>query len=765
MAYIKPSVRVFQDFATLSPAIITPDLDALIVGPAYQFLSYPDNKILADTGLNYTGVAIPDIEYPSLFLGAIVKSDETQVFLDVATLKMHESQDTNELTVTGAKPEEVTSSLTNFSTLKLRGVLPGDTILLKKDSVVGAKSSLTNQGVEYEAKAKGTIGDTIDVTIVLDLGTAQAAATFATTGPTSVEITLANDTVVSLTDPDSLESDFAAAVAALDAGALLVNGLITISSLGAGPVLAALATTPLAGGVNQVDGDVFQTIVQQVKTTLLPKDTIVLQDSAPVSHQVSGLDFEIHINTNDLELAPADFVATVDDVTLGTAITANVTGVESPVATPFDMDVLAGKVYITYRALRQDLSAEITDLYDVNDIEGVLGTIDPKNPLAYAALKAKQNSTTRIRVIGVSSDDPTGFQGALDVASTVDTVYALVPLTQDPVIHAAFSTHCQQFSTPDEGKWRICFINQALATEKTLTDLATPPEATVIDDGSTFNIRVEDADGEFISDGIIPTDVFIIGGDEFLVESVINNNLLFLKAGTGPVAPIAAPAPYEIRRDLSKTQQAEAIAAKANGFASRRTYYVWPDLVGDGGVFVKGYHLAAAIAGMVAGFPPHKGFTNVGIVGFDDVGRSNRYFNEAQLNLMATEGVYLVVQDAPGSIPFSRHQLSTDADIVEFRELSITKNVDFISYFFKRRLATFIGVWNITDQTLLAINQFTQGLIDFLVSQSVEKIGAPLLSGSISSLTRNATLKDHVDMFIDIEVPYPLNNLNVHLVI
>jgi len=127
--------------------------------------------------------------------------------------------------------------------------------------------------------------------------------------------------------------------------------------------------------------------------------------------------------------------------------------------------------------------------------------------------------------------------------------------------------------------------------------------------------------------------------------------------------------------------------------------------------------------------------------------------------------VYLVVQDAPGSIPFSRHQLSTDADIVEFRELSITKNVDFISYFFKRRLTTFIGVWNITDQTLLAINQFTQGLIDFLVSQSVEKIGAPLLSGSISSLTRNATLKDHVDMFIDIEVPYPLNNLNVHLVI
>lgn len=378
MPYIKPSVRVYQDFQTFSPAIITPDLDVLLMGPCYQFQTYEEDKILSDAGLDYVGAPIASMDYPSQFIGSEIVTSETEVYLDDATLIMHSSADENGLEVTAAKPEMVTGVGLNFSTVKGRGVLPGDKIILKKDATLGVASSLTDQTVTYASKVKGTVGDSITVELV-DPASASSPLAVTVVG-TDISVSLETD------GGSAILTDIDALVAAIE-GDTDAAALITVTGSGA-TLLTALAQTNLSGGVNQVDGDEFETLVMKSVTTLTSKDSLILQDSAPASFQVSGLDYEIHITAQDLKLASSDFLSEVDGLTLNAGITVDVEGVETTPGVPYSMDIVTGKIYVAYRALRKDLSAEITDLYDTNSISGVLGTIDPRNPLAYAALKA-----------------------------------------------------------------------------------------------------------------------------------------------------------------------------------------------------------------------------------------------------------------------------------------------------------------------------------------------------------------------------------------
>ena len=169
---------------------------------------------------------------------------------------------------------------------------------------------------------------------------------------------------------------------------------------------------------------------------------------------------------------------------------------------------------------------------------------------------------------------------------------------------------------------------------------------------------------------------------------------------------------------------------------------------------------------MVAGAPPHQGFTNLGIAGIKKLYNSNKYFNKTQLNKMAEKGVYIVVQDVLGSLPYTRHQVSTDTTTLELQELSIGKTVDFISYFFKRRLKRILGVYNITPSTLALVTTISNAILVYLKENSLPKIGAVLLQGSeVVSVKQDDTFKDQINAVLDIDVPFPVNKIRVDLLI
>ena len=436
--------------------------------------------------------------------------------------------------------------------------------------------------------------------------------------------------------------------------------------------------------------------------------------------------------------------------------------------------VVSGDVYIGYKALRTDLANRILTINDVLDLEGQLGTIDDENPLALGCQIALANTTGRIRAIAISSNDMIGYQAALEAAEG-ERLYYMVPLTQDQSIHAIFKAHADQFSTPENASWRVALVNSAIPLQQYIGQY-TP--TFVNSNGGNNNVSVvagkyvlTSSNSTFIADGVAAGDIVYftaatpsgqVGAHQVL--EVVSNQQLVLQTTT-----TSTGVSFYISRTMSKSQSAAAVAAVSSTHNDKRVIHVQPDIVGVSvnGVtkYLPGYYLCCGLAGMGAGFPVQQGFTNIGVAGITDLKHSNFYFSKQDLNTMAEAGTFLFVQESQGGIPYCRHELTTDMSVLEYRELLVVKNWDFLSYFYYDKLKMFIGSWNITPDTMNTIRQTITAASELVKAKKLPKIGSPLLGYKINKLEQNAYNKDNLDVELQISVVYPLNYLNLHLVI
>jgi hypothetical protein len=214
---------------------------------------------------------------------------------------------------------------------------------------------------------------------------------------------------------------------------------------------------------------------------------------------------------------------------------------------------------------------------------------------------------------------------------------------------------------------------------------------------------------------------------------------------------------------------ANGVAATSAQFNSNRVIHVQPDVVGvmvNGVVkYLPGYYLCSALAGLVAGMPVQQGFTNIGVAGIVDLKHSNFYFSKADMNTMAGAGTLLFAQETQGGTPYVRHELTTDMSVLEYRELLVVKNWDFLAYFYYDKTKPFIGTYNITDSTLNIIRQTIVASSELLKAKKLPKIGAPLLGYQILALLQDPVNKDHITCQVKISVVYPNNYLDLYLVI
>jgi hypothetical protein len=279
--------------------------------------------------------------------------------------------------------------------------------------------------------------------------------------------------------------------------------------------------------------------------------------------------------------------------------------------------------------------------------------------------------------------------------------------------------------------------------------------------------------GYFITNNVRPGDIvrynFSTDGfgetqyEEYVVDRVLSENSLLLYTG-GDVA-VTQPQQVEIWHNRNRNEIADHVAEQAGSLSNRRVCAVWPDQVGEAGTVQPGYYLAAALAGLVSGVVPHQPLTNVEVAGFDDYSRSYKYFNETQLNRLAEAGVWIVTEDKDGT-PYSRHGLTTDNLDLNRREEMIRRNVDSMSYLFLRRLRPYIGRTNAQDGMVRRLRFEVSAVIDFLKANgNTEELGSQLIDGTIRTLQIHPLLKDRIEIVLDLVVPAPLNNIELHLVV
>jgi hypothetical protein len=461
-------------------------------------------------------------------------------------------------------------------------------------------------------------------------------------------------------------------------------------------------------------------------------------------------------------------------------------GVEQP------LPLWGGDIYVEYREWVSELADQINSIASVADLDNIRGQLDPDNPLKWGVFKALSNSNgTVVKYTSVANpDDLDSWVQVLERARGRDDFYNLVPLTFNKEIHDLYVAHALSESNEIENNWKavvlalpsrnkvatvaegapIAGVSGSVIEDAVLATVADNPNAT----GNQYTLlQVPTGTGYFITNNVRPGDIvrynYAVDGfgettyDEYVVDQVLSETSLVLYSG--PDAAVTTPQRVEVWHNLNRNEMADDIATRAGSFSNRRVVAVWPDQVGSGGRLMPGYFLSSAIAGLVSGVVPQQGLTNVEVTGFDDFTRSYAMFNETQLNRMASAGVWIVTEDRDGT-PHTRHALTTDNLDLNRREEMIRRNVDSMSYLFLRRLRGYIGRTNATPGMVNLLEFQVRQIINFLTSSGrTVEIGPQLISGTIRVLRIHPLLKDRIEIVLDLVVPAPLNNIELHLVV
>jgi hypothetical protein len=532
-------------------------------------------------------------------------------------------------------------------------------------------------------------------------------------------------------------------------------------------------TLTLTNGEQFAGGDVWSVDVLAsddgaVKTILLA-DKLV--DGAEEAATSDTLTVTISL-VDDVELPSVYY--TTDETSITILPSAKVTG--TYLGTSQQFTVLEADACVEYKDLLIDNTTTINAIDSISDVEDTLGPVTTANPLAKAVYSALLNSNgTTVYYVGVASDDFSGYSDALDVISTDQDVYSLVPLNKTTTVVNLFEGHVDEQSSAENNNWRRVVVNANVDQTSaiyTADSLGADITATVTDSAGGSNYVNVFADGGlFITNGVQAGDILRINYrpyagetiyDTAVIDSVENEEELVLLTSLDEEFPVEVK--IEVHRTLNLTSYATAIGQAAGNISNRRVDYVWPDTISDGTEDVSGVYLCAALAGLRSGVAPHAPLTNVEITGFYNPTRT-KMFNATQLNIMAGNGVWIVTQDLSGAV-FTRHQVTTDNTDVNKREQTITTNLDSISRQFREGFSDLIGRGNVSEEMLDIIRTRVHSLAEQVQGLPYPTtLGPQLQDYEITQLEVDPVLRDRILLTIAPVLPYPLNNLDITMVI
>jgi hypothetical protein len=432
----------------------------------------------------------------------------------------------------------------------------------------------------------------------------------------------------------------------------------------------------------------------------------------------------------------------------------------------------AGTVSISYRARRQDGVGVCFEARDLVEVEAALGTIAPENPLAFGMALALANTNQLVAGTMVALDSTDNWQEAADYIETKESAYAIVPLTTNPVAHQIFQKHVNFMSEPRQKGERIVFINPLNPTEEIYQTAKT--------------------DGSITANAGQGTSTFTSATSDFLTAEVPVGALVEISAGGPPLigaqpvttfqvasidsatqltvlgevdAPVAALTFTVESGTFSKLDLARNAAARGQAYDDRRVFYVFPEtvktVVAESEVTVNSYFASAAIAGLVSGVNPSQGFTNFPLAGFTGVIGSTEFFSRQDQATIAGGGVWILEEPVAGGPISTRHQLSTDVSTIEFRELSITKAIDFVAKFFRLQLKDLIGV-NVINTNFLQniLRPAAEAVVRDIIEDTVVGEGTRIVS-----IRQSTDQPDTVEVDVRVDVLYPANYIDVTLII
>lgn len=525
------------------------------------------------------------------------------------------------------------------------------------------------------------------------------------------------------------------------------------------------------------DGDTVLTYSSAIQEVSADGKTLTLKRNLPSPDGGATVTAVVKRPTKEDAIIESQFITANED-----AVTIKKDVKVSTAVTDTAAQVVSATVYLSYRALRRDIANDFLTITSQSNAEAKIGSVNINNPMSVAAsLIASAVSDMSYRILPIETDDANGYRQALDILSTNEDIYVIVPLTNDKDVISAYASHCTTLSEPEKSKWRIMYASQEMPSTKVMVEIndgqlvkgSTDDECYIKDTANgmfvTNNARVTDFVDVYNASNSYQYSLQII---EVLNESVVTcSTTKWMRTSEGyseledkvTVASQEA-VKYEVVRVLDTQGVADAISGIADSFKNKRLRLVYPDTImlniNSVSEMVPSYYLCVTLGAMRAGYPPHQGFSTIGLSGISRVLRANNMFSDDQLADMAGNGVFWVVQDTPEELPYVLYQTTTDNTQLETAEDSCVAVVDYASRYLKINLKNVLGRYNVNTISVNYVKTVINSVLDDMTSTSYQYIG-PILTGA--ELLSVETEGDKIKPTVHIEIPYPVNGVDVTL--
>lgn len=463
-------------------------------------------------------------------------------------------------------------------------------------------------------------------------------------------------------------------------------------------------------------------------------------------------------------------------------------------------------LYLGYRGLRKDISPAHTDdgfggLVEVSlteDLSTYYGPINDKNPFGLAMYISLAHAGGRpVYGVGIDEVDADNPEGTIESWSRVTThlkskrVYAHAPIAEDRRIRDIVDAYVLSRSTPSSRGEAVVYHGLSIPTRYPNTVVASGLDANSVSTDmvtleSSVLPQLQRAGIQSLSSIDASKGVFIeFSGTNkrWSVQSVSssgagcvvtvrlsftgsdNDDGFYATDALTTLTLVNADWSVLVRGALASTKakQAESVALDAPTTVSRRVRHVVGGSLelplGTTTQIVSMKYAPAVYATMASVLPPQQGFSNYPIKSFSRVLGTTDSFSEDEMDIMAGGGKSILVQPIPRGSISSRHQLTTDVSSVENREDSVTRILDYVSYFMRDELTPRTGVTNITPDYLDFISTVLHGRLERLIQLGI------IVDGVLESIS--VAEDDPTEIYVDfsLTIPYPANRFRLTIAI
>jgi hypothetical protein len=410
-------------------------------------------------------------------------------------------------------------------------------------------------------------------------------------------------------------------------------------------------------------------------------------------------------------------------------------------------------IEIGYRALRTDLDPFLT-MSTLDDITDKIGSVISFNPLGVGLHKAMLNTAGYVYASPTNESSPVETSNEFTSADiqfdTLKTreIYAMVPLTTTAGAISACKTHAVLYSAPEEKRERMVLAAPSIPWKDagggaTTADLAD----TAVTAGAIKEAAYTQQERRLVYS--FPDTMFVT--ETRHVSTLTDTYRDAVQGVSGISFYLGEDKTVTVSGTKYSYKKGQVLTATMlSNLATDNTF-----LIVDSPV--PGYIGAAAVGGMISGYPPETPFTNLAVTGISRLKYSMDKFTESDLNTMAEGGNYLLIQTSSTAPIYCRHQLTTDMTSVERRELSILKTLDFVAKFLRNGLSGYIGRYNISTQFLKLLTMTLQAQILYLVKNGhVNDI-------KILKIAQSTEAADTIEVTLNVLVKYPVNYIKIDL--